>query len=134
MTNKILLTAASLTALVALTYGYFANDNKLTMQQQVKENSNQQQTIQRPLPTPSSKPPSNAAEVQVLKNNENQMVAETRHVRAAPPPPMQANKQRDGRYIAPKDHGHEHVHSHEHDNDHSHSDEKNPPPPPTGAN
>ncbi len=134
MDKKILLTVALIPAVIAFSYGYLAGEEKLPVQQQVVENINDQPPVQSASDKPHSKEPGRASKAQFLKNNESEIVAQTRNVRAAPPPPMQANKQRDGRYTAPKNHGHEHVHSHEHDNDHSHSDEKNPPPPPTGAN
>lgn len=60
-------------------------------------------------------------------SQETVLVADASQTRSAPPPPIQSNKTRDGRYTSPKAHGHEEVHNHD-------DDKKNAPPPPTGAN
>ena len=130
--KKVLLITTLLTALVALSYSYFAGEDKSTMRKQVQENSQRPQPVQQSKLTPNRQEPNKVAQAQVLNIDNHAIVAQTPYVRAAPPPPMPAKKQRDGRYISAKSHGHEQVKSHEHE--HGHSQDNNPPPPPTGAN
>ena len=124
--NKTALLAVGLIAGVAVvfSYGYIANEPEQQPKQQLAEST----LVEKGEHLSSSEQPNDLTHAHdESSSQETVLVAEASQTRSAPPPPIQSNKTRDGRYTSPMAHGHEEVHNHD-------DDKKNAPPPPTGAN
>lgn len=123
--NKTALLTVSLIAGVAVvfSYGYLANEQEQQPAQQLAESI----VVEKGEHASSSEQANELTHAHdESSSQETVLVADASQTRSAPPPPIQSNKTRDGRYTSPKAHGHEEVHNHD--------DKKNAPPPPTGAN
>lgn len=120
--NKTTLLAVGLVATSAIAYSYvFLTKGDISTEQQLVENI-QGQLKESPVPLKL-----NGRDITNEQKSEEEttVVDQNSYARALPPPPIQSNKTKDGRYTTPKAHGHEEVHG-EH--------KENAPPPPTGAN
>ena len=127
MNKTTMLTAGLIVGVaVAFSYSFLGDDvdSAKTQQRPSQEKADDLQLKEQP-PSLNNEPKPVTLASDTKSEQETAVVDENSYVRAAPPPPIRSNKEKDGRYTTPQAHGHEEISS-EH--------KENAPPPPTGAN